>query len=76
MTLCPTCGRLGSQRGDYCPSMGRGGFVECRDAFHDRTDHAGVLTDGRPPGTYVYVRPCEAKSLISALETALGEVSK
>jgi hypothetical protein len=38
--------------------------------------HLGVLTEGRPPGTHVYVHPCEAKSLISALETALGEVSK
>ncbi|MBE3087572.1 MAG: hypothetical protein IMZ71_00365 [Chloroflexi bacterium] len=40
MILCPTCGRRGSQRGDYCPSMGRGGFVQCSDALHDRADRA------------------------------------
>ena len=36
--LCPACGRRASQRANYFPSMGRGGFIECRSPFHDAGD--------------------------------------
>ena len=43
--LCPTCGRRASQRANYFPSMGRGGFIECRSPFHDAGDWGLALLE-------------------------------
>jgi len=43
--LCPTCGRRASQRANYFPSMGRGGFIECRSPFHDAGDWGPEMLD-------------------------------
>ena len=43
--LCPTCGRRASQRANYFPSMGRGGFIECPSPFHDAGDWGPALLE-------------------------------
>jgi len=43
--LCPACGRRASQRANYFPSMGRGGFIECRSPFHDAGDWGPALLE-------------------------------
>jgi len=43
--LCPACGRRASQRANYFPSMGRGGFIECRSPFHDAGDWGPTLLE-------------------------------